>query len=179
MPKSDNGLPGLTQTLESSSVWVTGNLESVGGILIKIWTNFNKNGDNTPTYLLDTAHKKHSLEIIWLYKKSPSSQSGPDTDTGTTWEINLPDVAFWGKFLCSSNDSGGLQPFAWDQIWPGTVETSQSDGSHAVSRPHPGAARVQWGNNNFPLRDLLSVFPPSADVTFARYRKIHILARYF
>ena len=73
MPKSDNGLPGLTQTLESSAVWVTGNLESVGGILIKIWTNFNKNGDNTPTYLLDTAHKKHSLEIIWLYKKSPSS----------------------------------------------------------------------------------------------------------
>ena len=68
-----------TQTLESS-VWVTGNLESVGGILIKIWTNFNKNWDNTPTYLLDTAHKKHSLEIIWLDKKSPWSESGLGTD---------------------------------------------------------------------------------------------------
>ena len=68
-----------TQTLESS-VWVTGNLESVGGILIKIWTNFNKNWDNTPTYLLDTAHKKHSLEIIWPDKKSPWSESGLGTD---------------------------------------------------------------------------------------------------
>ena len=64
----------------ASSVWVTGNLESVGGILIKIWTNFNKNRDNTPTYLLDTAHKKHSLEIIWLDKKSPWSESGLATD---------------------------------------------------------------------------------------------------
>ena len=70
-----------TQTLgELCLVWVTGNLESVGGILIKIWTNFNKNWDNTPTYLLDTAHKKHSLEIIWLDKKSPWSESGLGTD---------------------------------------------------------------------------------------------------
>lgn len=85
MPKSDNGLlsPGTgldPDTGELCLVWVTGNLESVGGILIKIWTNFNKNWDNTPTYLLDTAHKKHSLEIIWLDKKSPWSESGLGTD---------------------------------------------------------------------------------------------------
>ena len=58
----------------ASSVWVTGNLESVGGILIKIWTNFNKNRDNTPTYLLDTATKIESRNNV--DKKSPPPVSG-------------------------------------------------------------------------------------------------------
>ena len=59
----------------ASSVWVTGNLESVGGILIKIWTNFNKNRDNTPTYLLDTATKKTESRNN-VDKKSPPPVSG-------------------------------------------------------------------------------------------------------
>ena len=44
MPKSDNGLcwPRQARHRRAGAVWVTGNLESVGGILIKIWTNFNK-----------------------------------------------------------------------------------------------------------------------------------------
>lgn len=152
MPKSDNGLFWPRQAGAGPHDPDTGELELSGspgilsqseGFLSKFGPISTKNWDNTPTYLLDTAqHRKHSLEIIWLYKKSPSPVSGPDTDPGTTFEINLPDVAFWASFYVHAmiaaaafNSLTEIKPWLGDK----------SDGSHAVSRapPRPGQLNVE------------------------------------
>ena len=57
-----------------------------------------------------TQPTKNSLEIIWLYKKSPSSQSGPDTDTGTTFEINLPTLHFGASFYVQAMIAAAFNP---------------------------------------------------------------------
>ena len=101
----------------ASSVWVTGNLESVGGILIKIWTNFNKNRDNTPTYLLDTATKKLSLEIMLIKSLLRPCLAGHSRDKSPRRCILGPVfILFYYMPVTTRNDSCGLQPIDWDQI---------------------------------------------------------------
>ena len=95
----------------ASSVWVTGNLESVGGILIKIWTNFNKNRDNTPTYLLDTATKKLSLEIMLIKSLLRPCLAGHSRDKSPRRCILGPVfIIFYYMPVTTRNDSCGLQP---------------------------------------------------------------------
>ena len=59
--------------------------------------------------------------------------SGPDTDTGTTFEINLPDVAFWASFYVHAMIAAAFNSLTEIKPWLG----DKSDGSHAVSRAPP------------------------------------------
>ena len=163
MPKSDNGLCWPRQARHTGELELSGSpgiLSQSEGFLSKFGPISTKNWDNTPTYLLDTAaHRKHGLEIIWLYKKSPSPMSGPDTDTGTTFEINLPDVAFWASFYVHAMIAAAFNSLTEIKPWLG----DKSDRSHAVSqappRPsQPGSSMSKY--NDFP-QTFVDSFPPS------------------
>ena len=151
--------PGRPDTGELELSGSPGILSQSEGFLSKFGPISTKNWDNTPTYLLDTAaHRKHGLEIIWLYKKSPSPMSGPDTDTGTTFEINLPDVAFWASFYVHAMIAAAFNSLTEIKPWLDS-ETSQTDRMRSA-RPHPGQASraAQCRNIMIFLRHLWTVF---------------------